>query len=128
VSFLRKLGFLCLHRKETRGLHCIQIGRQWCSFATASAQAAVGHQRASKAQPIKFSRHGYKTTCNSHQIDIGRGTVEVRGDEPLKAEEMVSVQFRGNEIKVPRGTVLRTALLQHGLSPHNEGAVLINCR
>ena len=27
-----------------------------------------------------------------------------------------------------RGARLRTALLTHGLTPHNEGAVYINCR
>ncbi|OAE29783.1 hypothetical protein AXG93_1513s1090 [Marchantia polymorpha subsp. ruderalis] len=44
------------------------------------------------------------------------------------AAEMVTVRFRGNEISVAKGTKLRTALLENGLSPHNGQALLINCR
>ncbi|KXZ46678.1 hypothetical protein GPECTOR_41g642 [Gonium pectorale] len=40
----------------------------------------------------------------------------------------VRVSFRGQEVLVPRGTKLRTALLKAGLTPHSEGAVYINCR
>ncbi|GIL50661.1 hypothetical protein Vafri_6790, partial [Volvox africanus] len=41
---------------------------------------------------------------------------------------MVKVRFRGQEVAVPCGTKLRTALLKSGLTPHSEGAVYINCR
>ncbi|GLI60753.1 hypothetical protein VaNZ11_002983, partial [Volvox africanus] len=40
----------------------------------------------------------------------------------------VKIRFRGQEIAVPYGTKLRTALLKSGLTPHSEGAVYINCR
>lgn len=42
--------------------------------------------------------------------------------------EAVQIHYRGRTIAVPRGTRLRTALLRHDLTPHNEGAVYINCR
>lgn len=41
------------------------------------------------------------------------------------------VTFRGQEILVAHNTPLRIALLEHadaGMSPHNGGAMLINCR
>ncbi|CAG9461431.1 unnamed protein product [Pedinophyceae sp. YPF-701] len=41
---------------------------------------------------------------------------------------MVSVTYRGNTFRVPKGTKLRTALLKNQLSPHNGRATLINCR
>ncbi|KAG6545592.1 hypothetical protein Mapa_012945 [Marchantia paleacea] len=52
----------------------------------------------------------------------------VQRDEGDSCAEMVTVQFRGNEISVAKGSKLRTALLEKGLSPHNGQALLINCR
>lgn len=34
----------------------------------------------------------------------------------------------GNSVDVPKGTLLRTAMLKNGVSPHNDKAQIINCR
>jgi len=39
-----------------------------------------------------------------------------------------TVQYRGRALTVPVGTRLRTALLEAGLTPHNDRAQIINCR
>ena len=40
----------------------------------------------------------------------------------------MQIRYRGKSIAAPRGTRLRTALLQNEATPHNEGAVFVNCR
>eukprot|EP00959_Pyramimonas_sp_CCMP1952_P417611 8749481-Pyramimonas_sp.AAC.1 len=42
--------------------------------------------------------------------------------------DTVTVKYRGKSIEVRKGARLRTALLKNGATPHNEGAVYINCR
>ncbi|CAM6089326.1 unnamed protein product [Calypogeia fissa] len=109
-----------------RGLQTIQLGRQWCSKTTADA-AGLDYRWNNATHFVKVGKTRCNVTSSSQQTATEKG-LEDGVNQEKKGEEMVSVQFRGNEIKVPKGEVLRTALLQHGLSPHNEGAVVINCR
>jgi hypothetical protein len=44
------------------------------------------------------------------------------------APELLDVEYRGKKISVERGTILRTALLRNGVSPHNGQAMYVNCR
>jgi hypothetical protein len=44
------------------------------------------------------------------------------------AQELLDVEYRGKKISVERGTILRTALLRNGVSPHNGQAMYVNCR
>jgi ferredoxin len=39
-----------------------------------------------------------------------------------------TITYRGVEVTAPQGSRLRSALLQGGVSPHNDRAQLINCR
>lgn len=41
---------------------------------------------------------------------------------------LVQVEFRGRQLQAQRGSTLRTALLEAGVTPHNGRATLINCR
>ncbi|MFC4356754.1 2Fe-2S iron-sulfur cluster-binding protein [Halobium salinum] len=41
---------------------------------------------------------------------------------------MPTVTFRGRDVACPDGAVLRDALLDAGLSPHNGRAAALNCR
>lgn len=41
---------------------------------------------------------------------------------------MPTIRFRGEEIECEEGEVLRDALLDAGLSPHNGTAAYLNCR
>mmetsp|Transcript_8021 Transcript_8021/g.16419 ORF Transcript_8021/g.16419 Transcript_8021/m.16419 type:complete len:201 (+) Transcript_8021:98-700(+) len=45
-----------------------------------------------------------------------------------KSVDTVTVKYRGKSFEVRKGAKLRTALLKNGATPHNEGAVYINCR
>lgn len=49
-------------------------------------------------------------------------------DNQQDAGEQCSVSYRGQTVTVPKGTVIRTALLQNGLTPHNGRSQVINCR
>jgi len=42
--------------------------------------------------------------------------------------EMPNVEYKGVTLNVKDGANLRTALLENGLSPHNEAARYLNCR
>mmetsp|Transcript_28345 Transcript_28345/g.47566 ORF Transcript_28345/g.47566 Transcript_28345/m.47566 type:complete len:429 (+) Transcript_28345:89-1375(+) len=42
--------------------------------------------------------------------------------------DTVTVTYRGKSFEVRKGAKLRTALLKNSVTPHNEGAVYVNCR
>ena len=44
------------------------------------------------------------------------------------ADETVQVEYRGNVFRVRKGSILRSALLRNGVSPHNDKAMYVNCR
>lgn len=42
--------------------------------------------------------------------------------------ETVQVEYRGKIIRAKKGSILRSALLRNGASPHNDKAMYVNCR
>jgi hypothetical protein len=51
---------------------------------------------------------------------------EARQDE--SDAETVQVEYRGNIFRARKGSILRSALLRNGASPHNDKAMYVNCR
>lgn len=51
---------------------------------------------------------------------------EAREDE--SDAETVQVEYRGNIFRAKKGSILRSALLRNGASPHNDKAMYVNCR
>jgi ferredoxin len=53
---------------------------------------------------------------------------KLRPATPNPGTQVHTVKFRGEEIKVQNGELLRTALIRRGLTPHNGPAKVYNCR
>lgn len=49
-------------------------------------------------------------------------------DSESSSSDEVKIRFGKQNASAPSGTLLRSAMLMNGLSPHNEGARTINCR
>lgn len=60
--------------------------------------------------------------------DLSTARFSTRNDDTHTPPEDVNVHFRGETVRTPKGTTLRSALLKQGLSPHNGNSKLINCR
>ena len=55
-------------------------------------------------------------------------STDAQSDASTSNGGSVTIEYRGITITAVKGTLLRTALLQNGLTPHNGRAELINCR
>ena len=49
-------------------------------------------------------------------------------DDADAETETVQVEYRGKIMRVNKGSLLRSALLRNGASPHNDKAMYVNCR
>ncbi|CAK9264114.1 unnamed protein product [Sphagnum jensenii] len=72
-----------------------------------------------------YSIGGLRASSSSAAAD--EAATENYGTED-EAQELLDVEYRGKKISVERGTILRTALLRNGVSPHNGQAMYVNCR
>ncbi|CAK9219311.1 unnamed protein product [Sphagnum troendelagicum] len=72
-----------------------------------------------------YSIGGLRASSSSAAAD--ETATEKYGTED-DAQELLDVEYRGKKISVERGTILRTALLRNGVSPHNGQAMYVNCR
>jgi hypothetical protein len=106
-------------------LQSIQVGRQWCGLA-AIPNSAGGAQKLKKtAQSVSGFRHQYPKTFMSLETGWDKQEKMQKTEGPKEC----TIKYRGNEIVVPRGEILRSALLKNGLTPHNGAAAKgLNCR
>lgn len=85
----------------------------------------------------RFSPHGSlrpsleAIRCNvrssSSYLASASSSSSSAGSESSSSDE-VKIRFGKQNASAPSGTLLRSAMLMNGLSPHNEGARTINCR
>jgi hypothetical protein len=102
-------------------LQSIQVGRQWCGLA-AIPDSAGGAQKLKKAA---------QSVSGLRKIHVSLETGWDKQEKMQKTEgpKECTIKYRGNEIVVPRGEILRSALLKNGLTPHNGAAAKgLNCR
>jgi hypothetical protein len=75
-----------------------------------------------------YSIGGLRASSSSSAAADDEAATEKYGIEDDDAQELLDVEYRGKKISVERGTILRTALLRNGVSPHNGQAMYVNCR
>ena len=109
-----------------------------CATSALLQRAAAAAAAATTARPLvvaaaRQAQTTRRTAAARATSDKGSepadvGTSGGDGDGDGDETPLVTVAFRGRAVRVARGTRLRTALLENGLTPHNGRAQLINCR
>lgn len=78
------------------------------------------------------SKHDNKLPNPLNPIEVGQAALDVVGaahaDSGERGTGTAKVKFRGREIEVVKGELLRTALMRRQLSPHNGDSKKFNCR
>lgn len=87
--------------------------------------AATNYARITAATQLQWTRVSSSTQGAGR--DAHAPAEEARQDESTDAET-VQVEYRGNIFRAKKGSILRSALLRNGASPHNDKAMYVNCR
>mmetsp|Transcript_15859 Transcript_15859/g.28151 ORF Transcript_15859/g.28151 Transcript_15859/m.28151 type:complete len:207 (-) Transcript_15859:113-733(-) len=98
---------------------------------------AIAAARAANVTIRRFPPQNFRTRTyecrndSSQQRVVCHASPPAEGDKPdggAEGEPVVNVTCRGVTFQARRGQLLRTALLEAGVSPHNGRSKLINCR
>ena len=78
---------------------------------------------------FKVSRFLSSGNYSTDQAQVQPSSAASTGVEKLgENTDTVQVEYRGKNIHVKKGSILRSAMLENGLTPHNGQAMYVNCR